>query len=590
MKSISLSHPVIWDRALLLWVWLRNNAMMLVITAIVLFLVLVPVTRLIITSLQIGHPAFPEGWSTDNYVSAFTTPNFYETLGRTFWIAGLGTFISLTFAVLLAWLVERTDMPLRNLAWAMILIPMAVPNILFAMGWTLLLSPNAGAMNVFLRSGLDLAGIHLTKGPINIYSVGGLIFLDGIRGVTTIFLMVVGCFRMMDPALEEAARVSKASGVGTFFKVTLPALSPAILAAGMYSFILSMESFEAALAVGLPGGVFVLSTLIYFTTRVQAPLDYGLGAVFGVIFMCIMMLLLIAYRRAVRHADRFSTITGKGFRPRIISIGKWRYPALGLFILFFLVAIALPFAILLWTSLMPSYRVPSLDVLHLLTLRNFIEVLQDERVYKVLWNTFLLMVVTATATMVFALFVSWVIVRAKGKGKGRGVLDALVFIPLAIPGIVIAMALLMAYLVPPFNYLGLYGTIWILVLGLSVAYLPFSTRLMNGAIVQIHKELEEAAYVSGATTFRTLVYITFPLLFPAFAAGWIWVAVHALRSFSIPLMLAGRNNQVFAVLLWEYWEDTTSLAAAMGVLLIFGLIPLTLLLRRFVTQLSGQQG
>jgi iron(III) transport system permease protein len=140
------------------------------------------------------------------------------------------------------------------------------------------------------------------------------------------------------------------------------------------------------------------------------------------------------------------------------------------------------------------------------------------------------------------------------------------------------------------NYLGIYGTIWILVLGLAVAYLPFCTRLMNGAIVQVHKELEEAAYVSGATTFSTLIHITLPLLFPAFAAGWIWVAVHALRSFSIPLMLAGRNNQVFAVLLWEYWEDTISLAAAMGVLLIIGLIPLTLLLRRFVTQLSGQQG
>ena len=589
MKSIALPNPGVWDRALLLWGWLKKNVMMIVITALVLFLVLVPVTRLIITSLQIGHPAFPEGWSTDNYASAFSTPSFYESLGRTFWIAGIGTLISLTFAVLLAWLVERTDMPFRNLAWAMILIPMAVPNILFAMGWTLLLSPNAGAMNVLLRGGFDLIGIHLTKGPINIYSVGGLIFLDGIRGVTTIFLMVVGCFRMMDPTLEEAARVSKAGGVATFFKVTLPALSPAILAAGMYSFILSMESFEAALAVGMPGGVFVLSTLIYFTTRVQAPLDYGLGAVFGVVFMCIMMLLLIGYRRAVRHADRFSTITGKGFRPRIISIGKWRYPALGLFIVFFLVAIALPFVILLWTSFMPSYRVPSFDVMHLLTLRNFIEVLEDERVYQVLWNTFLLMMFTATATMVLAFFVSWMIVRGQGKGKGKGLLDALVFIPLAIPGIVIAMALLMAYLTPPMNYLGIYGTIWILVLGLSVAYLPFCTRLMNGAIVQVHKELEEAAYVSGATTFRTLIHITLPLLFPAFAAGWIWVAVHALRSFSIPLMLAGRNNQVFAVLLWEYWENTISLAAAVGVLLILGLIPLTLLLRKFVTQLSGQQ-
>lgn len=590
MKSIALPQPIAEDRFLRVRNWVRNNLLMLLVIAVVLFLVLVPVTRLLITSFQIGHPAFPEGWSISNYTSAFSTPNFYESLGRTFWVAGLGTSLSLVFAVLVAWLVERTDMPFRNLAWAMVLIPMAVPNILFAMGWTLLLSPNAGALNVFFRSVLDLVGIHLTKGPINIFSVGGLIFLDGIRGVTTIFLMVVGCFRMMDPTLEEAARVSGAGGAATFFKVTLPALSPAILAAGMYSFILSMESFEAALAVGLPGGVFVLSTLIYFTTRIQAPLDYGLGAVFGVVFMVIMMFLLIGYRRAVRNADRFSTITGKGFRPRIISIGKWRYPALGLFILFFLISIALPFFILLWTSLMPSYRVPSLEVMRLLTLSNFTAILSDDRVYQVLWNTVVLMLVTATATMILAFFVSWMIVRGQGKGKGKGLLDALVFLPLAIPGIVIAMALLMAYLTAPLKYLGIYGTIWILVLGLSVAYLPFCTRLMNGAIVQVHKELEEAAHVSGATTFRTLMQITLPLLFPAFAAGWIWVAVHALRSFSIPLMLAGRSNQVFAVLLWEYWEDDISQAAAMGVLLIICLIPLTLLMRRFVTQFSGQKG
>jgi iron(III) transport system permease protein len=456
------------------------------------------------------------------------------------------------------------------------------------MGWNLLLAPNSGAINVFLRSMFEGVGVSFEDGPINVYSVGGLIFLDSIRGVTTIFLMVVGSFRMMDPTLEEAARVSKASRVTTFFKVTLPALTPAILAAGMYSFIISMESFEAALAVGLPGGVFVLSTLIYFTTRIQPPPDYGLGAVFGVIFMVIMILFLIVYRRAVRHSDRYSTVTGKGFRPRIISIGKWRYPAFFLFLFYFLIAIVLPFAILLWASLMPSYRPPSLDVLHLLTLKNFIAVFQDAEVYKVIWNTVLLMLITATATMVLAFFVSWMIVR--GHGSGKSLLDLLVFIPLAVPGIVIAMALLLAYLTPPLNYLGIYGTIWILVVGLAVSYLPFCTRLMNAAIVQIHKDLEQAARVSGVTLLRTLIFITLPLLLPAFIAGWVWVAVHSLRAFAIPLMLAGRNNQVFAVLLWEYWEKSMPVACAMGVLLILVLIPMTLLLRKFISQFSRQQG
>jgi iron(III) transport system permease protein len=567
--------------------WIKTNALSIIVIGLVIFLVFVPISRLLISSFQLGHPAMPDGWTLSNYEAAFTAENFYVTLARTFWIAAVGTAISLALALSLAWLVERTDMPFRNLAWVIVLIPMAIPGILFAMGWNLLLAPKSGAVNVGLREFLSWLGLALEEGPINLYSVGGLIFLDGIRGVTTIFLMVVGSFRMMDPTLEEAARVSKAGRVATFFKVTLPALSPAILAAGMYSFITSMESFEAALAVGLPGGIFVLSTLIYFTTRVQPPPDYGLGAVFGVIFMVIMILLLVVYRRAVAHSERFSTVTGKGFRPRIISIGKWRYPAFGLFILYFLIAVLLPFAILLWVSLMPSYRPPSLDVLHLLTFKNFVTVFEDPAILKVIWNTLLLMLISATATMILCFFVSWMIVR--GHGAGKALLDLLVFIPLAVPGIVIAMGLLIAYLSPPLNWLGIYGTIWVLVIGLAVSYMPFCTRLMNAAIVQIHKDLEQASRVSGVPLFRTLIFITLPLLFPAFVAGWIWVAVHALRAFAIPLMLAGRNNQVFAVLLWEYWEKSMPVACAMGVLLILVLIPLTLLLRRFISQLSRQQ-
>jgi iron(III) transport system permease protein len=586
MKPEVIVQRSSWGKLHLSWSQIKNNA--IAIVGFLLFLVLVPIIRLVINSFQLGHPALPQGWTLQNYVTAYSMPLFYQALGTTLWLAAIGTFITVAVAVLFAWLIERTDMPLRNLAWTLILIPMAIPGVLFALGWALLLAPKTGAMNTFLRSFFGLIGINFAEGPLNIYSLWGLIFLDGLRGVTTVFLMVVGAFRLMDPSLEEAARVSKASTAGTFFQVTLPALSPAILAATMYSFISSMESFEAPLAVGLRGGIFVLSTLIYFTTRLQAPFEYGLGSVFGVTYMCLMVLLLIGYRRLVRQSERFSTVTGKGFRPRVISLGKWRYPCLSLFVLYFLLTVAAPFAILVWTSLLPSYRVPSFEALSFVTVSNYLEILHTPRVLTVVWNTLVLMLIAATTTMFSAFIVSWVIVRAQV--KGRGILDSLVFVPHAIPGIVIALALMMAYLTPPLRYLGMYGTVWILAMGLIVSYISFGTRIMNSAIIQIHKELEQAAYVCGATPMRTLFAITLPLLFPAFAAGWVWVAVHSLRSFSIPLMLASRDNEVFAVLLWQFWDEGTApLAASLGVLLILTLIPLTLFMRRFIVRVSGQQ-
>ncbi len=588
MRQDTLAHSGVRTRFPVSWSQIKNNAIVIAVTLFLLFLILVPVTRLLINSFQLGHPAMPQGWTLQNYTAALSMPLFYQALGTTIWLAAIGTFITLVIAVLFAWLIERTDMPFRNLAWTLILIPMAIPGVLFALGWALLLAPKTGAMNVILRGALGMLGVELADGPLNIYTLGGLIFLDGLRGVTTVFLMVVGAFRMMDPSLEEAARVSKASSAATFFQVTLPALSPAILAAGIYSFISSMESFEAPLAVGLRGGIFVLSTLIYFTTRLQAPFEYGLGAVFGVSYMVLMIVLLVGYRRVVRHSERFSTITGKGFRPRVISLGKWRYAALGLFVVYFLFAVVAPFAVLLWTSFLPSYRVPSWEALSFATWRNYLEVFSTPRVFSVLWNTLVLMVIASTATMLLALIVSWVIVRSQVKGKG--LLDSLTFIPHAIPGIVVALALMMAYLSPPLRYTGIYGTIWILAMGLIVSYISFGTRMMNSAIIQIQKELEQAAYVCGATSIKTLFAITLPLLFPAFAAGWVWVAVHSLRAFSIPLMLSSRKNEVFAVMLWEYWDSGTApLAAALGVLLILTLIPLTLVMRRFIVRLSGQQ-
>ena len=588
MSIITARGALPYSRILLSWDRIRSHAVLIAITAFLLFLVLIPLVRLLLSSFQLGHPAIPAGWTLQNYIAAYTMPRFYEALGTTVLLSAVGTFITLAIAVLFAWLIERTDMPLRNLAWTLILIPMAIPGVLFALGWSLLLSPRTGVINVVLRNSLEWIGISINAGPLNIYSLGGLIFLDGLRGVTTIFLMLVGAFRMMDPTLEEAARVAKASSRSTFFRVTLPVLLPAILTAGMYSFISSMDSFEAPLAVGLPAGIFLLSTLIYFTTRMQAPINYGLGAAFSVLYMVLMILLLIGYRRAVRYSDRFSTVTGKGYRPRVISLGRWRYAALGIFVVYFLLTVAAPFAILLWASLLPSYRIPSMQFLSLVSLRNYAEVFSQPGIFSVIWNTLSLMAICATATMVLAFVVSWVIVRTQV--RGRAFLDTFLFLPHAIPGIVVALALVMAYLTPPLNQLRIYGTVWIVAMALIAGYIAFATRLMNTAIVQIHKELEHAAYVCGATVTRTLFAITLPLLFPAFAAGWVWVAVHTLRAFSAPLMLASKGNQVFAILMWEYWEaGEVPMASSLGVLLILVLIPLTLFMRGFIVRVSGQQ-
>lgn len=566
---------------------LRSHALLIGVTAFLVFLILVPLVRLLVSSFQLGHPSIPEGWSLQNYTAAFSMGVFYEALGTTVVISAVGTLITVGIAILFAWLIERTDMPCRNLAWALILIPMAIPGILFALGWVLLLAPKTGALNIVLRGALDLVGIQVAEGPLNIYSIGGLLFVDGLRGVTTVFLMVVGAFRMMDPSLEEAARVAKAGPRSTFFRVTLPVLLPAVLTAGMYSFISSMDSFEAPLAIGLPAGIFLLSTLIYFTTRLQTPTDYGLGATFGVFYMVLMIALLIVYRRGVGYSERFSTVTGKGYRPRVTALGRWRYPAIGMFVLYFLFTVVAPFAILAWTSLLPSYHLPSAAALKLVSLRNYAEIFANPHILSVIWNTFWLVLISATATMLLAFLVSWVIVRSQVPGKA--VLDGFLFLPHAIPGIVIALALMMVYLTYPFNQLGIYGTIWLVVMGLIASYIAFGTRLMNTGIAQVHKELEQAAYTSGATVTSTLFTITLPLLFPVFAAGWVWVAVHALRAFSIPLMLSSKQNEVFAVLLWEYWDEGEApLAAALGVLLMLVLIPLTLSMRRFIVRLSGR--
>ena len=347
----------------------------------------------------------------------------------------------------------------------------------------------------------------------------------------------------------------------------------------MYSFINGMDQFEAALVAGLPGQVFLLPTLIYFTAQMGSPPNHGLAAVYSVLFMALMILVLIGYRRIVNKSERFVTVGGKAYRPRPIGLGKWRYPAVVLIALFALATVILPAVTLAWISLLPPTAAPVWGSTAPLSFDIYRNMFTSSRNVAIVSNTVVMFAATATLTMAVAFLVSWAIVR--GRWRGRGILDALSFLPYAFPGVTVAIALIYVFLNPPGNFIPIYGSISILVLGLTVGYIAFATRLMNGAIAQIGRELEEVGRTSGAAQIAVLWRITLPLLLPAFVSGWIWVASHAMRSFSVTLVLSSQRNQVIAPEIWRVWQrGYLSEAAAYGVILMIILIPVTYWMRR----------
>jgi iron(III) transport system permease protein len=570
------------------WQQAQRNFAPLVSVGFTLWLILAPLILLLIFSFRQGSPWQPGSLTVENYIDAYANPQTYKMLWNTAVLALASTFISLSIAVLFAFLTERTDMPLRNVAWGLMLVPMAVPGLLFGVSWTFLLSPKIGLINFWLRSLLALFGIEMSEGPLNIFSLWGMVFLEGIRGVTTIFLMVVGAFRAMDPNLEEASRVAGAPDRTTFRRIFVPLLTPALFAAAIYSFMTSLESLEIPMIIGFPAGIHVFPTYIFFSVQRFVPPRYGLTAALGATYLVLSILLVIWYQRLVKDSSRFTTITGKGYRPRLIQLGKWRYPAFCAFLVYFILTIALPTFILLWRSLVRFYVSPSWAALSQVSLRHYWTVFSEERIFHALINTVIIGVATATLTMMLSIIVAWVIVR--GRSKGRSLLDGLTFLPHAIPGVVIALALIILYLHPPLSYVPIYGTIWLIMIGLTASYIAFGSRTMNGALIQVHKELEEAAEVSGATWGRILRGIMLPLVLPAFVSGWIWVASHSLRSFSIPLMLGTRNSKVLSVIMWDLWDQgMAGPTAALGVMLIVALAIITITGRWLVSRLRKQE-
>ncbi len=553
---------------------------------IVAFLVLVPVGILVWSSFRTGRPGFPGGtYTLANYVKAYVDPSTYSCLLNSVLYATGDSILSISIAITLAWLLERTNMPFRNLGYALILVPMAIPGMLFSIAWSMLLTPSIGFINIVLRGVLNLFGFNMTEGPFNIYSLPGMVFLGGLRSVPTLLLMIVGAFRMMDPSLEEAALVAGAGRLTSLRRVVIPVLRPAIFVAFIYVFIGALEQFEIPAVIGIPAGIFVFSTKIFFEATAKSPPDFGLTNAYGVAFIIISIGLLYWYAKATARAERFATITGKGYRPRVIDLGSWRYPAFLLLFSYFFLIVVLPVFILLWNSLMPYYQAPSFKALSQISLKNYEFILKVPRVTLAVKNTLTLVALTPFVTMFIAFMVSWVAVRSKV--KGRRLLDSVAFLPHTMPSVVIGLALVLVYL--NLRFIPIYGTIWIILIGLVTKYIAYGTRTSTSAILQVHKELEEAADVSGASPLKKIMQVTLPLILPAFVNGFIWVAVHSMREVSIALMLFSKKNAVISSILWELWQDGRATeTSALGVMLILTLVIITVSGRIIVRRLSRQ--
>jgi iron(III) transport system permease protein len=512
-----------------------------------------------------------------NYIKVWGDPGTYAVMSNTLWFALGSTAFGVVIAAALAWLVERTNIPGKVWIYAGVPMTLAMPGMLQAMAWVLLASPRIGFINKAL---MDVFG--LSSAPFNIYTVPGMVFIEGLRVVPTAFLMLVPLLRSMDPSLEEAAAMSGARPASALRKVTLGLMLPGLLAVTIYQFTSALEQFEVPGILGLPANIYVFSTKIYAVLHATSSLPaYGEANALGMLYLLVAVVSIYAYGRVITKSERFTVITGKGYRPRLLQLGNWRWPAFGLVLLYLALSTIIPFLMLAYVSFLPYLQAPSARAFAAMNWDNYLTVFQTDRIGHTLWNTVVMSVTVATSVVIISFLVSMVVVRSKF--WGRKLLDQLAFLPHAIPGMVMGLALLWVFLQIDKLGTGLFGSLTSLIIAFTIGYMSYGTRAMNAAVLQVHKDLEEAAKVSGAPQWRVFWRVFFPLLQPAFAGVWIWTILHVVRSAGKPLILtSGAENEVLAVLIWNMWDQgSVEAAGALGTLLMLALLAITLLVRHF---------
>ena len=534
---------------------------------VIAYLSLSPTLMLFYGSFRSKPLGVPGEFTLAHYISAYSDPLTYQLLFNSFVFAGGSALLATALAATLAWISIRTNAPLRRLFEITAIVPNIFPPVMLAVSWTVLLSPRTGLIN---RSFMQI--FNLSEAPLNLYSLWGMIYVEALITVPLAFLMVSAALYSMDPALEESARVAGSSNMQIAWRITLPIVRPALLASAMLNFVRAIESFDTPAIIALPARIEVFTTKIYREAIGAFPPNQNLAAAYGVSLLLITMFFVYFYRHLTARSERYVTVTGRGYRPMIIDLGKWRYAASALAGLILVLIVVLPSLVMIYVSFITYVHVPSAKTWELLTLDNYISNLSDTRTYKALQNSLFLAVVGATVCMFLAALTAWV--TTKTKTVGRGVIEALTFIPWAFPGTALAIGLLWTYVYIP---LPIYGTLWILLIGYVTRFLPYGLRTMTSTIVQLHDDLQQASMVCGASFLTTFRRILLPLLRPGFIAGWILLASIFLREFSTSVFLYSPGAEPLGPLLYHFYVDG-NLGPMCSLALVVSLVCMTLIL------------
>jgi iron(III) transport system permease protein len=516
-------------------------------------------------------PDMPARFTVANYRNVYASAQTFRLLGNSVAFAAGAASLSLALGTALAWLNERTNTPFKSLFYALSIVPLVIPGILFVAAWIMLASPKIGVLNLLLQRAFDTGHVFF-----DVYTLPGMMWVDGIQHAPIAFLLMSAAFRAMDPSLEESAAMSGASALQIARRITLRLAYPALAASFLILFVRSIESFENPALLGLPVGIEVFTSSIYEALHAY-PSDTGLASTYAVTLLLMTSIGIYGQSRFSRHSGRYATVSGKAFRPRVMDLGRGRYLAGAFFVAYALLVIGLPFFVLVWSSLQRFYAVPSLAALRNLSLANYRAIFDYPSIGLAVWNSIVLALATATAVMALTAVIGWLVLRSRI--PGRWWLDNIVSLPMVMPGLVVGLAIMICYLALGG---GIYGTIWILLIAYITRFLPYGMRFNSSALLQLHKELEESAALSGADWFTSFRRIVLPLLKPGLLAGWLYIVIVSVRELSSSVLLYSPDSVVVSVVLWELWQNGQYVQlSALGVMLIAVLFVFVLVTQAF---------
>lgn len=555
---------------------LINRVPVICACALLSFIVLLVLFVLYMTFVP-GLPTDP-GLTLDNWKKIAHTRLLKQVIPNTL-IVGIGTVLVATlFALPLAWLLNRTSLPLRNTFITLMAVVVVVPGFIKAMGWIILVNDRIGLLNKLVESMLGVEKIPLTV-TNNPY---GIAWVMGLMLTPTMFFLISGPMRALDPALEEAAAVTGTSQFGTTWWISLPLLWPAILAGVIYTFMTAVSIFEVPALLGAASGkVPVLASELFFAVRPPgeevASIAYGAAGVYGVLIALPSFVALYFYLRLLAKVRHYEVVTGKGYRPKDIDLGAFTWPALAFVVLYLLLSAVLPLAVLVWASLLPYIQLPTVEALKKVTLSNYDGLLASLGGWLVMFNTIILAVTVSLLVMFFSFMISWVVVRTRF--PFRKAMDTAAMLPHAFPGLAFAFALFILALLAStwFPTFTLKGTLTIIVAANLVSRLSYGTRVTNAALFQIQSDLEECAQLCGARNLTVLRWVVAPLIKPSLVFAGVWTGLLTFQEVTMALFLSESHNRVLSVSIWQLWSSGNigiASAGAVMMVVVMGLLML----------------